>query len=89
MAGVTYQPGNAVVQVGISACNDGTKATPPIVAARISVMPGSSTQYATGDGVFDPKLMLTSAYGGGTDFAATPGATTIVTVKGGTFAVVP
>ena len=82
-AGVVWDPSKAVVQVGLSRCNDGTKASPPIEAAAISVSGGSTMSYSIGAAIFDPKLQLTTAYGGGTDFNVIPGAVTITTVKDG------
>jgi hypothetical protein len=83
LAGVAWDTSKAVVQVGLSTCNDGTKGTPAIEAAAIGVSGGSKTSYAIGNEIFDPKLQLTTAYGGGTDFNVTPGAVTITTVKDG------
>lgn len=83
LAGVVWNTSKAVVQIGLSHCNDGTKGTPPIEAAAIGVSGGSKTSYAIGDVVFDPVLRLTTAYGGGTDFNVTPGAVTLTTVKDG------
>ena len=82
-AGVNWDPSKAVVQVGINRCNDGKAATPTIEAATIRVSPGSKTSYAFSGVLFDPKLRVTTVYGGGTDFNVTPGATTITTVKDG------
>lgn len=83
LAGVAWDAGKAVVQVGLSQCNDGTKASAPIEAAAIGVSGGSRTSYAIGNDIFDQKLQLTTAFGGGTDFNVTPGAVTISTVKDG------
>jgi hypothetical protein len=83
LAGVVWDTSKAVVQIGLSHCNDGTKGTPPIEAAAIGVSGGSKTSYAIGDAIFDPALRLTTAYGGGTDFNVTPGTVTLTTVKDG------
>jgi hypothetical protein len=76
-AGVTWDPGKAVVQMAINRCNPGTQATPPIEMASLSVVPGGKTVYALSSLVFEPRATETTAFGGATDFGVAPGPITL------------